>query len=100
MLHRSCGKKTKDLDSGPVTAGDEKMFKLESVYSLLVGLYVLFLSATSIWSLEWIKKSFNKATIFYMCILIYRLTAMSKSYKFESDGGQYGLIYILYGNTF
>jgi len=85
MLHRSCGKKTKDLDIGPGTAGDEEMFKLESVYSPLVGLYVLFLSATSIWSLEWIKKSFNEVTIFYMCILIYRLSAMSKANKFESD---------------
>jgi len=64
MLHRSCQEKTKDLDSGPVTAGDEGMFKLESVYSSLVGLYVLFLTATSIWSLEWIKKRFNKVMIF------------------------------------
>ena len=78
MLHQSCKEKTEVLDSDPVTAGDEGMFKLESVYSSLVGLYVLFLTTTSIWSLDWTKKSFNKVTIFYMCIFNCQLSATSK----------------------
>jgi len=100
MLHRSCEEKTKDLDSGPVTAGDEGMFKLESVFSSLVGLYALFLTAMSICSLEWIKKSFNKLIIF-LYVHIHLSTAMRKTYKFESDNnGQCDLTYILYGRPF
>jgi len=41
-MPQSCEEKTKALDSGPVTAGDEGMFKLELVYSSRGGLYVLF----------------------------------------------------------
>jgi len=42
MLHRSCEEQNKDLDSGPVTAGDDGMFKLESVYSSLLVFMLYF----------------------------------------------------------
>jgi len=48
-MPQSCEEKTKALDSGPVTAGDEGMFKLELVYSSRGGLYVLFPTSSVAW---------------------------------------------------